>query len=83
MATMKIDWRQKLSSRKFWAATTAWATSVLTAFHAGDATIAQAAIIISGTGALVAYILAEGKVDAAGAQQTGDKEKEGFDLWKK
>lgn len=61
---MKINWKQKLSSRKLWATASAWITSLLTAFNVSDNVIAQTAIIISGIGALVVYILAEAKVDA-------------------
>ena len=59
MGTLK----KKLSSRKFWVALGAWATSLLTAFNVTESAIAQAAIIISGVGALAAYMLAEGMAD--------------------
>lgn len=61
---MQIDWKRKLSSRKFWAAIVAYLTSILTAFAVGDNTIAQITAIITGVGALVVYMLAEAKVDA-------------------
>ncbi len=61
---MQIDWKRKLSSRKFWAAIVAYLTSILTAFAVGDNTIAQITAVITGVGALVVYMLAEAKVDA-------------------
>jgi hypothetical protein len=61
---MKIDWKRKLSSRKFWTAVAAWATSLLTAFGATDNTIARSGIIIAGIGSLAVYMLAEAKADA-------------------
>lgn len=61
---MNIDWKRKLSSRKFWAAIVAYLTSILTAFAVGDNTIAQIVAVVTGIGALVVYMLAEAKVDA-------------------
>jgi hypothetical protein len=62
---MKIDWKRKLSSRKFWAAGAAWLTSLLTAFGATENMIAQAGIIVAGIGSLCVYMLAEGLADKA------------------
>ncbi len=61
---MNINWKQKLSSRKLWAAAAAWITSLLTAFNVTDNVIARVGVIIGGIGALVVYMLAEAKVDA-------------------
>lgn len=61
---MNINWKQKLSSRKFWAAVAAWLTSLLTAFHVADSSIAQVVAIVSGVGSLAVYMLAEAKADA-------------------
>jgi hypothetical protein len=55
----KIDWKRKLSSRKFWTAIIAWITSLLTAFNVADGTVAQITLIISGIAALAVYMLAE------------------------
>ena len=64
---MKIDWKKKLSSRKFWAMVAALVLSILTAFGIPQMTIEQVAVIISGIGALVVYMLAESSVDKASA----------------
>jgi hypothetical protein len=61
---MKINWKQKLSSRKFWAAVAAWATSLLTAFGATENAVARSGIIIAGIGSLAVYMLAEARADA-------------------
>ena len=58
-----MNWKQKLSSRKLWAALGAWVSSLLMAFNVNEMTQAQVAIIISGIGALVVYILAQASVD--------------------
>ena len=61
----KINWKQKLSSRKFWTAVLAWVTSLLTAFQINDSIIAQVCVIIAGIGSLCVYMLAEGLTDKA------------------
>ncbi|MEC0370062.1 hypothetical protein [Paenibacillus chibensis] len=65
--------KRKLASRKFWALLAALATSVLTAAGAGENTTLQVTGIIAAVGACVAYILAEGISDAAGAKNNEDK----------
>ena len=61
---MKINWIQKLSSRKFWAGVVSFTTAILTAFNASELTSNQVTLIVSGIGALMIYMLAEGKADS-------------------
>lgn len=61
----KINWKQKLTSRKFWAAVTGFVTALLVAFKVPDLTIEQVVAIISACATLIAYIIGEGMVDAA------------------
>ena len=61
---MNIDWKRKLTSRKFWAAVVEFITPLMIAFGMTDNAVAEVvAIVMSGAG-LIAYILAEGWVDA-------------------
>jgi hypothetical protein len=60
----KINWTQKLSSRKFWAALATWVGSMCTAFNLTDQTTARITILLGGIGAMVVYILAESYVDS-------------------
>ena len=62
---MKINWKQKLTSRKFWAAVITFITSVLVAFNVPNLTIEQVTSIIMGAASMIAYIIGEGLVDAA------------------
>ncbi len=64
---MNINWKQKLSSRKFWAALVAWLTSLLTAFGVGENVVARVSIIVAGIGSLAVYMIAEAKADQARA----------------
>lgn len=69
---MKIDWKKKLASRKFWVCVVGFVSALLVAFNISENNIAQIAAIISAFGTLIVYILSEGSVDAAsaGASQT-------------
>ena len=62
---MKINWAQKLTSRKFWSAVIAFVTAVLVALNVDSLTIEQVVAIISACAVVIAYILGEGMVDAA------------------
>ena len=69
---MGIDWKRKLSSRKFWAALAAFVGAVAVFCGAGESSITEITAIISAAGVLVAYILGEAIVDS---NATGDEEK--------
>lgn len=60
-----INWKQKLTSRKFWSAVIGFVTSILTVMNIDELTIEQVTGIISATSVLIAYIIGEGMVDAA------------------
>ena len=61
---MKIDWKSKLSSRKFWSAVAGFIVPLLLAFGVSDSNITQVTALIMSGGSLIAYILGEGMVDA-------------------
>lgn len=65
-----INWKTKLTSRKFWLAVTEFVTMMMTAFKFADTTITQVAAIIMAGAGLVAYIIAEGFTDAKAAKAT-------------
>ena len=65
-----IDWKKKLTSRKFWAAVVGFATPLMLAFGLSEAVVAQVASIITSSGVLIAYIIGEGMTDAAAANTT-------------
>ena len=74
----KINWKQKLTSRKFWAAVIGFVTALLTAFKVDELTIEQVVSLISATAVLIAYIIGEGMVDAA---RVGKEDDEFEDLY--
>ena len=67
---MKIDWKRKLTSRKFWAAVVGFITPTLLAFGVSEAVATQVVSIIMAGAVLVAYIIGEGMTDAANATKT-------------
>ena len=62
-----MDWKRKLTSRKFWAAVAEFVTMLLIAFGKAEETAVQVAALIMAGAAVVAYIVGEGLVDAASA----------------
>lgn len=62
----KINWKRKLTSRKFWAAVVGFITAILIAFRTDNLTVEQVTAVISALGVLVAYILGEGLADSGG-----------------
>lgn len=65
MENTKINWKQKLTSRKFWAALVAFVSAILVCVGMSDNDIAQITSIIMAGATMIAYILGEGLVDAA------------------
>ena len=64
-----MDWKRKLSSRKFWMAIAMFVSGLIVAFG-GDAKTADTVLgcIMQGA-AVIAYIVAEGLVDQENAYQ--------------
>lgn len=61
---MKVNWKQKLTSRKFWAAVVGFITPILIVFNVPNLTIEQVSTVIMSGATLIAYIIGEGLVDA-------------------
>ena len=64
---MGIDWKRKLSSRKFWAALAGFVCAVAVFCDAGESMITEVTAIISAAGVLIAYILGESIIDSSSA----------------
>lgn len=60
---MKIDWKRKLTSRKFWMAIITFVTLLLMFFHVEQATANQVAEIIMAGAVVIGYIVGEGLAD--------------------
>ena len=62
---MSIDWKRKLTSRKFWVAIVAFITPLMLAFGVSENSVTQIVAIVMAGADVVAYIIAEGMVDAS------------------
>ena len=65
-----MDWKRKLTSRKFWAALADFVGMLLIALHVADETATQVTALIMAGAGVVAYIVGEGLADAANGVQT-------------
>lgn len=65
---MKIDWKRKLSSRKFWVAISSLMCAICVLFGVDELTIEKLVATVSTLGVLAAYILTEGYIDVKRAE---------------
>lgn len=62
---MVIDWKAKLTSRKFWMAIIGLVSGLLLAFKVDAQTVETVSGVIMSAGSVIAYIIGEGLADAA------------------
>lgn len=60
-----IDWKKKLTSRKFWAAVCSLVAQMVVAFGGTDDQGVKITALIMAGATVIAYIIGEGLVDAA------------------
>ena len=63
----KIDWRRKLTSRKFWAAIASFTSMLIVALGGAETVATQVTAIIMAGASVIAYIIGEGLADAGNA----------------
>lgn len=66
---MSVDWKRKLTSRKFWVAIVGLVTGLLLANKVDAETVEKVSGIIMSFASVVAYIIGEGLIDAASIEQ--------------
>lgn len=64
-----MDWKRKLTSRKFWAAIAEFVAMLLVALGDSQETATQVVALIMAGAGVIAYIVGEGLADAAGASK--------------
>lgn len=77
----RFDWNYflvKFTSRKWWAMLAGFITPILVLLNVDNLTVEKVGALIISTGALIAFIFSEGKIDAARAKTpvTGGQEDE-------
>lgn len=70
----EIDWGRKLTSRKFWLAVVGLVSGLLMAFKVDAETVETVCGVIMSAASVIAYIINEGLVDAAGVEAQGKHE---------
>lgn len=70
----KIDWKRKLTSRKFWLAIAGFVMGVLLAFGISEAEASQIGGIIMSAASVVAYIVGEGLADSANGEANNERD---------
>ena len=66
----KINWKRKLTSRKFWLAVIGFVSQLLIAFNYSHVTVEKVAATIMAAAVLIAYIIGEGLADSSGDDHT-------------
>lgn len=71
---MKIDWKHKLTSRKWWVSVAALVSGLILAFGGGDEVATTVSGCIMAAAAVVGYTIGEGLADGAnkGGGNDGD-----------
>lgn len=64
---MKIDWKRKFTSRKFWMSVVTLITGLIMAFGGDDGTAETVGGCIMAAASVVAYTIGEGLADGANA----------------
>ncbi|MDE6725087.1 MAG: hypothetical protein K2J79_05725 [Ruminiclostridium sp.] len=70
----KIDWKRKLTSRKFWVSVAGFVAGLVVAFGGSKGTSETVSGCIMSGAAVIAYTVGEGLSDAAGVATTTTKE---------
>lgn len=70
----QIDWKRKLTSRKFWVAVVSLVSGLLLLFKLDGETVDKVCGVIMSLGGVIAYAIGEGMVDAASVAVHGKHE---------
>ncbi len=65
----EIDWKKKLTSRKFWLAVIGLVSGLLMAFKVDAETVETISGVIMSAASVIAYMIGEGLADAANVQK--------------
>lgn len=71
-----MNWKRKLTSRKFWAAVIGVVISVMVLFGVDSGEQERITAVITSTATLIAYIIGEGMVDGAHTNEENKEDKD-------
>ena len=64
-----MDWKRKLSSRKFWIAVAGLISGLILAFGGSEAAAETVSGVVMSTASVVGYLLAEGLADSTHTEE--------------
>ena len=73
---MKIDWKRKLTSRKFWASIASFVSMLLIYFGESESQASRVTALIMAGASIIGYVIGEGLADStnSGDQDDGREE---------
>lgn len=71
-----MNWKRKLTSRKFWAAVIGVVISVMVLFGVDSGEQERITAVITSTATLIAYIIGEGMIDGAHTNEENKEDKD-------
>ena len=74
---MKIDWKRKLTSRKFWISIAGFVAGMVVIFGGSQETADKISGSIMSAAAVVGYVVGEGLADGNSTSTTDDKGEKG------
>lgn len=69
---MNIDWKRKLTSRKFWMAIASFVSMLIVFFGGAESTATQVTALIMAGATVIGYVIGEGLADAGGGIVEGE-----------
>lgn len=72
---MKIDWKRKLTSRKFWISLATFASMLFVYFGHAESEATQVASLIMAGGTVIGYVIGEGLADQGTAPERKEETK--------
>ena len=72
----KIDWKRKLTSRKFWLSIASFVSMLMVAFGQPESTATQVTSLIMAGATVIGYVIGEGLADYANAENENTEEGE-------
>jgi hypothetical protein len=70
----EINWKRKLTSRKFWTAVASFVSMMIVATGGADNTATQVTALIMAGASVIAYTIGEGLTDSANIESGSDME---------
>ena len=71
----KLDWKRKLTSRKFWLSIASFVSVLMVAFGPSESTATQVTSLIMAGATVIGYVIGEGLADSGNA--ANEKSEEG------